>query len=264
MQFEWTKYKRVFAFGCSFTGYKYPTWANIMSKNMPKAKFYNASQSGGGNMYIASRITEVNRKYEFCESDLVMLMWSTFCREDRWVKNRGWITPGNIYTQNEYDFTNDAYLCNWADPTTFLVRDLAIIDITTTYLNNLPCDTLRMLSVPFEHQQDSDNNPVLTELLTLYKDLESAYPTSMYVQMNRNWGNSCAYYNSHNRKMIKDYHPSPKRYCNYLQSIGIEISDEAITYADDATAMLAQIKEESQFSTIFPGIDPRINNRDLI
>jgi hypothetical protein len=263
---DYSKYKRFFTFGCSFTGYKYPTWADIMSKNLPSARFYNISQSGGGNTYIASRLTEDNRVYKFCETDLVMVMWSTYCREDRWVKDKSWITPGNIYSQREYDFTDNAYLCNWADPTTFIVRDLAIIDITTSYLNNLPCDTFGMLSVPFTYQQDFNNNQTLTDFLALYKDLEESYPPSMFVQeMNSTWGYSCEYTSGHDEELFRDYHPSPEQYCQYLQKIGVSMTDEAMSFTSNATAILAQIKEESQFNIAFPKIDPRTaGSRELI
>ena len=38
MIFDWTKYKRFFTFGCSFTCYMWPTWADIISKEMYEIK----------------------------------------------------------------------------------------------------------------------------------------------------------------------------------------------------------------------------------
>lgn len=259
---DYSKYKRFFAFGCSFTGYKYPTWADIMNKNMD-CEYHNFGQSGGGNMFIAARITEANRRFKFCETDLVSVMWSTFCREDRWVKGRGWVTPGNIYTQSEYDFTNDQYLYKWADPITFLARDLAIIDLTTLYLDNLPCDTIKMLSVPFNHQQDK--NYLTDKILEPYIDLESKYPVSMIEgQMNGEWGYSCKYTLEHDGSLYTDYHPGPRDYMEYLQRIGIEMSDEAIVYTDNATNILSNIKTETDLYAAFPKLDPRTRPNILI
>ena len=77
------KYKRIFAFGCSFTSYLYPTWADIIYKSMnPDVEFYNLGKSGGGNLFISHRIVEANKKYEFTENDLVVVMWSTHARID--------------------------------------------------------------------------------------------------------------------------------------------------------------------------------------
>ena len=262
MNIDYTKYDRFFTFGCSFTGYKYPTWANVMSRNLPKARFYNFGQSGGGNMFIASRITEANRKFNFTDTDLIMVMNSTYCREDRYVRDRGWVTPGNIYTQAEYDYTDSSYLCNWGHPITYLVRDLALIDITDTYLKYLPCDSISMLSVPFNYQQD--DTEFVREILDIYSDLAARFPPNMFEEeMNSTWGYSCEYYNGGN-SMFKDYHPSTEQYCNYLEKIGIEMSNEATDFARNATQILSQIRDEKQFAIAFPNVDPRIMKRERL
>lgn len=256
---DYSKYKRFFTFGCSFTGYKYPTWADIMSVNIPHARFYNFGQSGGGNTFIANRITEANHRFKFCETDLIMVMYSTYCREDRYHKERGWVTPGNVYTQAEYDFTDPAYLCNWGDPLTYLVRDISIIDVTNAYLKLLPCDSISMLSVPFDYQQDK-NNPIGDELIDTYSELVKSFPTDMFtLEMNKVWGYSCAYMN--NGELFYDYHPSPKNYYNYLSKIGIPMSEKSLDYVNNATEILKQVKEEPQFQIAFPNIDPRLLDR---
>lgn len=265
MIYDYNKYKRVFAFGCSFTGYKYPTWANIMSKHISQAEFYNFGRSGGGNVFIANRITEANRKFKFCDTDLVMVMWSTFCREDRYLPNHGWMTPGNIYSQNDLKFADKDYLMTYADPLTFLVRDLSIIDITTTYLNALPSDTLAMLSVPFSYQQDLDNSTV-THVLDLYKELEDSYLDNMFeLEMDNFWEHGSKYVESWSAPAYyEDYHPAPMRYANYLKKIGIELSDEAMQYAIDSTNTLQQIKHYLAFEQVFPNIDPRTVPQELL
>lgn len=263
MIYDYDKYKRVFAFGCSFTGYRYPTWANIMSKNIPQAEFYNFARSGGGNTFIANRITEANRVFKFCETDLVMIMWSTFCREDRYQHEHGWVTPGNIYTQNDYDFTDEKYLVKWADPLTFLVRDLSTIDMTTTYVNNLPCDSLTLLSVPFDHQQKL-SNPQTKYFLDLYQDLENSLPDNMFeLEMDGYWTHGSEYTETWT-DLYKDYHPSPLRYANYLKKVGIELSDKAYQYAVNSTIKLQQIKHHSEFATVFTEqCDPRLTPSQL-
>ena len=56
---EFKKYKRLFAFGCSFTCYIYPTWADIIYQSLNEdCEFYNCGRSGGGNLFISHRITE--------------------------------------------------------------------------------------------------------------------------------------------------------------------------------------------------------------
>jgi hypothetical protein len=258
MNIDYSKYKRLFTFGCSFTGYKYPTWANIMNKHVPQAEFYNLGRSGGGNVFIANRITEANRKFNFCDTDLVMVMWSTFCREDRYLPNRGWMTPGNIYTQDELDFATTEYLVKWADPLTFLVRDLSIIELTSTYLKSLPCDDICMLSVPFDHQMDHAN-AVAQNMLDAYSGLEDSYPLSMFeLEMNGHWDHSSHYVESwSNGEKHGDYHPSPARYAEYLRKIGINLSDGARNYALESTSTLSSITHWTEFDQLFPNLDPR-------
>ena len=97
---DWTKYKRLFAFGCSFTQHIYPTWADVIYRSMsPDVEFFNFGKSGGGNIFIANRLTEANRKYKFNETDLIIVMWTTYCRFDFYKSEEGWVTSGNIYSQ---------------------------------------------------------------------------------------------------------------------------------------------------------------------
>lgn len=249
--YDYEKYKRVFAFGCSFTEYKYPTWADIMNIHVKPNEFYNLGRCGGGNTFISNRITEANRLFKFCETDLVMVMWTTFCREDRFLPEIGWSTPGNIYSQGELPFTDKEYLLKYADPLTFLVRDLSTIDMTTTYLNNLPCDTLSLLSVPFSHQQNLHNRKTIY-FLNLYRELEDCLNDNMFeLEMDGHWTHGSQYTETWT-ELYQDYHPSPLRYANYLKKVGIELSDEAYQYAIDSTIKLQAITHYKEFDTVFP------------
>jgi hypothetical protein len=67
MNVDFTKYKRFFAFGCSFTCYIWPTWADVVSKEMPQAKFYNLGKTGAGNLCISSKVAEANNRFKFTD-----------------------------------------------------------------------------------------------------------------------------------------------------------------------------------------------------
>ena len=56
-------------------------------------------------------------------NDLIIVMWSTFCREDRWITNRNWVNPGNIFSQKEYD---DEFVQKYADSTGYLIMHLLL------------------------------------------------------------------------------------------------------------------------------------------
>ena len=167
MKFDWSKYKRFFAFGCSFTSYMWPTWADVVSKEMPDAEFFNLGNSGSGNMLISLRLAEANNRFQFTETDLIMVMYTTYAREDRWVEDR-WITPGNIYN-------NDVYPKEWvkkfADERGYLIRDAGLIDMSMKYLDSIPCDKYCMLSVPFVEGSDACDSA----LTKVHKDIIEIY-----------------------------------------------------------------------------------------
>jgi hypothetical protein len=49
------KFKRAFLFGCSYTEYKWPTWANILKKDLD-IPVYNWGLSGLGNVGLHCRM----------------------------------------------------------------------------------------------------------------------------------------------------------------------------------------------------------------
>lgn len=94
-------YKRLFTFGCSFTQFVWPTWADIIAHDL--GIFYeNWGISGTGNVCIASKILECDLKNNFCDSDLILVNWSSFHREDR-IINGCWEQGGSIFNNDNYD-----------------------------------------------------------------------------------------------------------------------------------------------------------------
>jgi len=127
---------RIFCFGCSFTGYWYPTWADILIKEgeVRGIEGYNLGKSGAGNLFIYLRIWEMNTKYKFTEDDFILICWSGYNREDRWTKKNGWITPGNMGHQHIYD---DNFIKNYHDTRFCAMRDSAIMASTQLALKQL-------------------------------------------------------------------------------------------------------------------------------
>lgn len=254
-----TKYKRLFTIGCSFTQYWYPTWANVLSKSMPNAEFYNLGLSGASNPVIANRMAEANLKFKFRETDLVVIMWSTTCRESHYVRGR-WYNPGNIYTQGEY---SKEFVDKFADPDGYLIRDLATIEMATAYVNNLPCDYIGLLSTPIEYSYHGGDNPkwndptwndkLTNNILKTYQKVISTFPVSLYeLEMESKWICGSTYKGDSFDGVRDDYHPSTERYCNYLIKLGFPIAKEVIDYAKESTETLKNIKHRNDFIAEFP------------
>lgn len=247
-QIDFSKYHRYFSFGCSFTLYKWPTWSHMLHREMPGISHLNFGRSGAGNLLTASRIIEADSRYKFSSNDLVAVMWTTFCREDRWIDNRGgWIHPGNIYTQNEYD---EKFVSKYCDPLGYLIRDMSLISMVTRYMDKSDATFLPLLSVPFTYQQDTDE-PRVDEIMEIYsKDISIFPPTLFELEMREEWTPGHSYYSDHHRSVFKDYHPSPIRYWNYLDKLKIPLTDLSKSYAERTNVQLLNTSTEKEIDDL--------------
>jgi hypothetical protein len=107
---------RLFTFGCSFTQYMWPTWADIIAYDMG-IEYYNFAIAGLGNVGIQHRILEADLKHNFTDDDIVLILWTSWCREDR-VKDHQWIATGSVlntlndvydrkFVKKYWDYSND-------------------------------------------------------------------------------------------------------------------------------------------------------------
>lgn len=252
MNIDFTKYNRLFTFGCSFTEYFYPTWANILSKSLPNAEFYNLGFSGTSNPFIANRMVEANKKFKFCDTDLIVTMWTTTARETHYVRGK-WTNPGNIFSQDIY---SKEFVEKFADPDGYLMRDLATIELATSYMNNLPCKYIGLLSAPFDFSYLGNYNdkthPLADEIVNTYSDLIDTFPESMFeLEMNCDW--ECgSTYECESGEIRNDYHPNPIRYCNYLIKLGFPIMQSSIDYAKETSDTMKTVKHRNEFPIVFP------------
>lgn len=214
--------KRIFAFGCSFTDYNWgSTWPEIVSLDL-NVPLYNFGRSGAGNQYISTMISQADNEYNFNESDLVIVSWTNVCREDRWV-NGNWITPGNIFTQGEY---NQEFVNKWADPVGYLMRDLSLIKLTKSLLDNRNCQYhfIAMCDITMQINQSGNETfdpkfkDVVERVIKNYKTtLDSIYPSFFQAL----WNNDIYKYKIVPDEKIygkhwSDGHPSPADHLQYL------------------------------------------------
>lgn len=266
------KYKRVFAFGCSFTNYKWPTWADVISFEYPDVEYYNFGKAGGGNLFIFSTIMAANKKYRFTQDDLVLIMWSTFSREDRYIQ-RGWETPGNIFTQGYYD---KEFIKKYICVKGCVVRDLALISSMQLTMDALPCDTLMLKSVNPDYDERMFDGDAFGDVLNLYRDTIDSMPSTLFefaTNGHGGWINGHHYHwpgvgNSTPEKPFSDYHPNPRMYADYLATVGIKVSPAAYQKAVDYTTELHSLKTDNEitvwFTTGFRGMQNRYYDLHLI
>jgi len=134
---ETSTVSRFFAFGCSFTQYRWPTWADILGKTF---EYYeNWGQPGAGNQYIFNSLIECDIVNTINPSDTVGIMWTNVYRED-YYDNKGWVSRGNIFNAKNYAFTHSTR--------GYYIRDLATIYASKKILDSIGCQYFFTSMVP--------------------------------------------------------------------------------------------------------------------
>jgi hypothetical protein len=179
---------RLFTFGCSFTNYCWPTWADIVGSEFDQ--FENWGMNGGGNLFILNSLTECVKRRQINKDDTVIIMWSGITRDDRWI-NGNWQLEGSVYGRTDY--TPD-YIEQYVDPTGYLIRDLSIVSATVTLLKSIGCRWYFLSMVPFTYH---DNNIDIEDcreynfdqqIIDLYQsEFEMIRPSVYEVIFNKDW-----------------------------------------------------------------------------
>jgi len=214
---------RIFCFGCSFTNYHWLTWPDILASETEKPT-YNFGRSGAGNQFIFNTICQADAKYNFNENDIVFIAWTNVCREDRWLENQGWITPGNIFTQDTY---SKEWVERWADPLGFLLRDISLIHSVTSYLTYKKVRFVNMQMCQIIEQADQQSffkkikqNSEYNNIIETYKKtISTLYPSFMEVLWNNDLYNNKILKQEGKYGKFSDGHPSPQEHMQYLETV---------------------------------------------
>lgn len=197
--------KRLFAFGCSFTNYRWSTWFDCLAPEFDHAQ--NWGQSGAGNHYIFNSIMEADQRNQFGDGDTVIVCWSNVLRDDRYIQDR-WITLGGVAGTKVY--TKD-FIMNEVDLRGYYIRDIAMIKAARAVLESRPGLKWYFTSMIPLHMEDIHRTEVTVDrdVVELYKNvldcfipsyLESIRPEGWWV----------------NPPFTNDDHPSPAEHLSFL------------------------------------------------
>ena len=197
--------RRLFAFGCSFTNYRWSTWADCLAPEFDY--FENWGQAGAGNHYIFNSVMECDQRNHFGINDTVVVCWTGIHRDD-WYVNGKWQTLGNMHTCPIY---NPEYLKTHVDDRGYLIKDFAFIKAVKTLLENCQGVTwkfmsmMEMASMPFPDDNTSEHRDVMR----LYEDVYHAMgPSYQKILFSNGWPNRDG-----------DPHPSPEEHLAYLDAV---------------------------------------------
>lgn len=205
------KYNRFFAFGCSYTNFFWPSWPEIIERDLGIPS-ENWGFCGAGNVAIMHRIVECDIKNNFTDDDLIVVTWSSWSREDRYLRS-GWTQCGNIFNDTAIYTANKFRNMFW-DPNNDIIKNLGSIYITNKSYN-----------INYQAQINENIGEIYTgDILEFYKPHipKETFPWSLGEQHPFNG-------------MINDWHPDILAHLNYVEnyiypSIGCTMKNETISY----------------------------------
>tara|TARA_B100002019_G_scaffold98933_2_gene85259 strand:+ start:1857 stop:2465 length:609 start_codon:yes stop_codon:yes gene_type:complete len=170
---------RIICFGCSFTKYKWPTYADILESD-------NKGWAGCGNERIFYLILEQYKRDKFQNFDLVIVQWTSPYRFD-YLSSSGWIGNGlitdqdNIYNKLKSWYNEDYEIektNNYKLAVDNLLKstrvDYHILDINTMKKGNYTFVTGCTWKMPY-----TDNHPTVAQHIGLAKDIAKSYNVSI-------------------------------------------------------------------------------------
>lgn len=135
--------KRFFAFGCSYTSYSWPTWANLLSSEYDE--YHNWGLAGLGNRAISDRVTEANIRYNFTKDDVVIVQWSSHLRNDFYHpfslpdRAAGWKTGGSIFNYLNASLYSEEWVDTFFFEPAYMMHTLNNISQIQNLLENIGC-----------------------------------------------------------------------------------------------------------------------------
>jgi len=135
---------RLFTFGCSFTNYNWPTWADLYGLEYG-AFHYNWGYAGLGNRAIAERLAECHARMEINSEDTVIIQWSSPLRHDymrtnvRKTEGTYWATHGSVFSKENSKVFDYKWINTFWDEKAYLIHTLNNIVLTIKFLEGIGC-----------------------------------------------------------------------------------------------------------------------------
>lgn len=239
------EYKRLFTFGCSYTRYEWPTWANIIAMDMPEVEFYNYGGSGLGNVAIQYLMLEADLTHNFNDDDLILVAWTGWSREDRFHRDRdGWSRGfGNVTNPDSTNYDNNFVQTYWSYENDIIRNASAII-----FANKQFNITYQAMLENIHYEYDESNA----------SDLYGPQIESLNIQK---WGDHPHY--------TFDVHPTVLEHMNHVAqcvypALDRTLSQSTIDYFEEYHRLLENIQSIDNWSMycekIYHMLKPRLGN----
>lgn len=127
---------RLFVFGCSFSQYMWPTWANIVAYDL-KMPLYNFAFAGLGNVGIMQRVMEADFKFSFTPEDKIIIMWTSWSRDDYVMAHGMWSNSGSRWNEHYNKTEIDLLKKRWSPMDDIVKNATAISYVDKLYKDNI-------------------------------------------------------------------------------------------------------------------------------
>jgi hypothetical protein len=136
---------RLFTFGCSFTLYNWPTWADLFGLEFSQA--YNWGCPGIGNRGILERLFECDACMNFAPTDTVVIQWTSYLRHDYMRTNTNdkgknissWKTCGSIFNKNNQNIFDRNWINKFWEERVYFIHTLNAIVGAIGFLDGKGC-----------------------------------------------------------------------------------------------------------------------------
>lgn len=192
-------YNRFFAFGCSFTLYKWPTWADYLYAGGVAETYENWALPGGSNDFIFHSLIECDSLRGITSEDYVAIMWSQPWRIADYTNAGGWDLPGN------------AYLYQPKERAKYLKEDQIHLENQSYFRATI--NMLQAIGCDF----------VFTSMERIDLQFEDVYLTKDYFKpsMAEFLGYTGPADTDWRETLPDDRHPSPKEHANFAKSLDL-------------------------------------------
>jgi hypothetical protein len=136
--------KRLFTFGCSYTRYQYPTWADFLGLEFEH--FENWGLPGIGCRAIFERVTECHASRQITKDDIVIVQWSTHLRHDFYTPSvidgrttPNWKTWGSVFSEKNQKLYDKKWLDTFFFEPAYVMHSLNFIYATQLLLEAIGC-----------------------------------------------------------------------------------------------------------------------------
>jgi len=248
------KRNRLFTFGCSCTGYHFPTWAELLGTQYKE--FYNFGLSGMGNRFIQQMVFEADHHKKFTPEDTVLVMFTSFLRNDVWLRDSKWPSRGPVFLPTNKDIYNLWWFKKHWSLEWGLMDSWSSVNAVKNLLDIRGVKYKFMTAMPLEgnlQEGTTDSNIFEYDVsdFNYAHLLDVTYPV-WYMSDNYGFSKNDLYYTIIDDKKDIDLHPTIEMYAKYINEFLPEFdNDQVQEYGkilhDIAKNVLSDLKSHDEF-----------------